>query len=58
MFDGLKTMDKLVSEEKDEFVNNWKDKLSNWKESKVQQVDSENLPHSDIKPVLLQLRQT
>ena len=28
MFDGLKTMDKLVSEEKDEFVNNWKDKLS------------------------------
>ena len=51
MFDGLKTMDKLVSDEKDEFVNNWKDKLSNWKESKVQQVDSENLPHSDIKPV-------
>ena len=51
MFDGLKTMDKLVSDEKDEFVNNWKDKLSNWKETKVQQVDSENLPHSDIKPV-------
>ena len=36
---------------KDEFVNNWKDKLSNWKETKVQQVDSEDLPHSDIKPV-------
>ena len=51
MFDGLKTMDKLVSKEKDEFVNNWKEKLSNWKENKVQQVDSENLPHSGIKPV-------
>ena len=28
MFDGLKTMDKLVSEEKDSFVDNWKEKIS------------------------------
>ncbi|MDP6303039.1 MAG: dihydropteroate synthase [Candidatus Nitrosopelagicus sp.] len=51
MFDGLKTMDKLVSEEKDDFVSSWKDKLSKWQENKIKQVDSENLPHSGIKPV-------
>ena len=50
MFDGLKTMDKLVSEEKDDFVSSWKDKLSKWQENKIKQVDSENLPHSGINP--------
>ena len=28
MFDGLKTMDKLVSDDKDEFVQGWKEKWS------------------------------
>ena len=51
MFDGLKTMDKLVSDEKDDFVNNWKEKLSNWKESSTSNVSNEELPHSDVKPV-------
>ena len=51
MFDGLKTMDKLVSDEKDEFVNNWKEKLSNWKETSTSNVSNEELPRSDVKPV-------
>ena len=51
MFDGLKTMDKLVSEEKDEFVSTWKEKISKWEESKVKQIASEDLPRSDVKPV-------
>ena len=51
MFDGLKTMDKLVSKEKDEFVSTWKEKISKWEESKVKQIASEDLPRSDVKPV-------
>ena len=51
MFDGLKTMDKLVSEEKDEFVSNWKEKISKWEERKVKQISSEDLPRSDVKPI-------
>ena len=51
MFDGLKTMDKLVSEEKDEFVSAWKEKLSKWEERKVKQIASEDLPRSDVKPI-------
>mgnify|MGYP003318675842 FL=1 len=33
MFDGLKTMDKLVSDDRDTFVNDWKNKLRKWEES-------------------------
>ena len=51
MFDGLKTMDKLVSDDKDEFVQGWKEKLEEWKESSVSTTDSQDLPHSGIKPV-------
>ena len=51
MFDGLKTMDKLVSKEKDEFVSAWKEKISKWEESKVKQIASEDLPRSDVKPI-------
>jgi 5-methyltetrahydrofolate--homocysteine methyltransferase len=51
MFDGLKTMDKIVSEERDDFISAWREKLSNWKESSITKVASEDLPHSDVKPV-------
>ena len=51
MFDGLKTMDMLVSEEKDAFIDEWKEKLANWKETKSEKIATENLPHSDVKPV-------
>ena len=33
MFDGLKTMDKLVSDEKQELLSTWKEKLEKWKET-------------------------
>ena len=51
MFDGLKTMDKLVSDEKDQFVQAWKEKLEKWKENLVSTTESQDLPHSGVKPV-------
>ena len=32
MFEGLKTMDVLVSDEKPKLLSTWKEKLENWKE--------------------------
>ncbi|HSB57236.1 MAG TPA: dihydropteroate synthase [Nitrosopumilaceae archaeon] len=51
MFDGLKTMDKLVSDEKPNFLQEWKTKLEKWKETRVIREVTEDLPHSGIKPV-------
>ncbi|HSF28704.1 MAG TPA: dihydropteroate synthase [Nitrosopumilaceae archaeon] len=51
MFDGLKTMDKLVSNEKSKFLQEWRIKLEKWKETKITSEVPENLPHSGIKPV-------
>ena len=51
MFEGLKTMDKLVSEEKEALLKKWKEKLEQWKETSREKEDSGALPHSDIKPV-------
>lgn len=50
MFDGLKTMDKLVSHEKNQFVKEWHSKIEKWQESKVEK-EQADLPHSGIKPV-------
>ncbi len=51
MFEGLKTMDKLISDEKPQLLAEWKEKLENWKEKSAATVDVENLPKSDIQPV-------
>ena len=51
MFEGLKTMDVLVSDEKPKLLATWKEKIENWKEKSTASVDSTNLPKSDIKPV-------
>jgi 5-methyltetrahydrofolate--homocysteine methyltransferase len=51
MFEGLKTMDVLVSDEKSKLLATWKEKIENWKEKSTASVDSTNLPKSDIKPV-------
>ncbi len=51
MFEGLKTMDILVSDEKPKLLATWKDKIENWKEKSTASVDSTDLPKSDIKPV-------
>ncbi|NDB46136.1 MAG: methionine synthase [Nitrososphaeria archaeon] len=50
MFDGLKTMDRLVSSEKTQFIQDWKSKVESWKETKIEKSQDE-LPRSDVKPV-------
>ena len=50
MFDGLKTMDKLVSSERTQFVQDWKSKVESWKEIKMEKSQNE-LPRSDVKPI-------
>jgi len=51
MFEGLKTMDKLVSEEKETLLKKWKERLEQWKETSKEKEDFVSLPHSGIKPV-------
>ena len=50
MFDGLKTMDKLVSNEKENFLTEWNTKLEKWTETSVK-TEVGDIPHSGIKPV-------
>ena len=51
MFEGLKTMDALVSDEKPRLLAQWKEKLETWKEKSTQIIDTANIPKSQIKPV-------
>ena len=51
MFEGLKTMDKLVSDEKEQLLESWKEKLEKWQEKSKLTTESLKLPHSGIKPV-------
>ena len=51
MFEGLKTMDTLVSDDKPKLLAEWKNKLENWKEKSNAVVDPSTLPRSNIKPV-------
>ena len=51
MFEGLKTMDKLVSDEKEQLVKTWKEKLEKWEEKSQPKQEASELPHSGIKPV-------
>jgi len=51
MFEGLKTMDKLVSDEKDDLLKTWKERLEKWKETSKEPTGSADLPHSAVKPV-------
>jgi len=51
MFEGLKTMDVLVSDEKPKLLADWKEKLENWKEKSTTIIDPDTLPKSNIKPV-------
>ncbi len=49
MFEGLKIMDKLVSDEREEFVLKWRGKMDKWTENV--QVKTPSVQRSDIKPV-------
>ena len=51
MFEGLKTMDVLVSDEKPKLLANWKEKLENWKDKSSATIDPDTLPKSGIQPV-------
>ncbi len=51
MFEGLKTMDSLVSDEKQKLLSEWKTKLENWKEKTAPIIDTTKLPKSQITPV-------
>ena len=51
MFDGLKTMDKLVSSEREQYLKEWQEKLEKWKETTIQK-ETTLLPHSGIKPTV------
>ncbi len=52
MFEGLKTMDTLVSNEKSKFIAQWKEKLEKWKDRSTAVIDTSTLPKSNIKPVV------
>jgi 5-methyltetrahydrofolate--homocysteine methyltransferase len=59
MFDGLKMMDKLVSPEKQKFVQEWQKKIEKWKEPVFERPEVQEFAHSGIiavtPPVLSQL---
>ncbi len=51
MFEGLKTMDVLISDEKPKLLSDWKEKLENWKDKSTAAVDPDTIPKSNVKPV-------
>jgi len=51
MFDGLKMMDKLVSPEKQKFVQEWQEKIVKWKEPVFEKQEVQEFAHSGIIPV-------
>ena len=51
MFEGLKTMDVLISDEKPQLLANWKEKLENWKDKSSVTINPDTLPKSNIQPV-------
>ena len=51
MFEGLKTMDELVSTEKENLLKTWKEKLQNWQDTSTAESVEADLPRSEIKPV-------
>lgn len=50
MFEGLKTMDTLVSKERDSFLKEWRERMEKWTETKITKPQGD-LPHSGIKAV-------
>ncbi|HYA84378.1 MAG TPA: dihydropteroate synthase [Candidatus Bathyarchaeia archaeon] len=50
-FEGLKVMNKLMSEERTAYVSEWQQKLERWNEKQGPSTVSQVLPRSDIKPV-------
>lgn len=51
MFDGLKMMDRLVSPEKQKFMQEWQEKIEKWKEPVFEKQEEQEFAHSGIVPV-------
>ncbi len=52
-FDGLNVMNKLMSNERDQYISKWKEKVELWKEFKPTSMNvSQVTTHSGIKPML------
>lgn len=52
MFDGLKTVDRLMSDERKQFVEEWKERITQWKEHSHESEKTQKvIPKSNIKPV-------
>jgi 5-methyltetrahydrofolate--homocysteine methyltransferase len=52
-FDGLNVMNKLMSNERDQYISKWKEKVELWKEFKPTLMHVSQVPtHSGIKPIL------
>jgi 5-methyltetrahydrofolate--homocysteine methyltransferase len=51
MFDGLKTMDNLMSAEKQEFVKQWQEKIAKWTETVIERSEGQITERSKITPV-------
>ncbi len=53
MFEGLKTMDMIMSDQRDIFLKEWRDKLAEWKERSNKTIDQTSIPKSKIVPAPL-----
>jgi len=51
MFDGLKTMDGLVSDKRQEVLKTWRERLERWKDVSAPGVPGSEIPRSSIVPV-------
>ncbi|MCA9828296.1 MAG: dihydropteroate synthase [Nitrosopumilus sp.] len=52
MFEGLKTMDILISDGKQKLLADWKAKIERWKEKSTEIVDQDTIPRSEVQPVM------
>ena len=52
MFDGLKTMDRLVSGERKALLQSWREGLERWRDTASQGIPESGLPRSGVVPVL------
>jgi 5-methyltetrahydrofolate--homocysteine methyltransferase len=50
-FDGLRVINKLMSEERTQFISDWQQKLDQWEEKQTQRIEPTRIPSSDIRPV-------
>lgn len=50
MFEGLKTMDELISENRDGFLSGWRERIEKWSETKITRPQNQ-VVRSAIKPV-------